>query len=74
MIVGPVDPGYHARLDPVGIGQLTRLGDIGDEGRGHDISQGAKDQCAPGTMPFIRYFYVVLGRDDVVELPIIIEA
>ena len=74
MIVGPINPGYHTWLDPVGISQLARFGNIGNQGRGNDFRQVADHQRAPRTMPLTRDLYSVLGRSYAIELTIVVEA
>ena len=73
MIVSPVDPRHHTGLNPTGIGNLTRLGHIGDECRFYDISQRTHDDYTPRRMPRPADFNFVLIGYDTIEFAFAME-
>ena len=60
MIIGPIDPRHHARMNPTGIVQLTRLADISYQRGLHNVCQTANDDHTPRGVPGACELQVVL--------------
>ena len=74
MIISPIDPRYHTRMNPTGILQLAWLGDIGNQCRLYNIGQFSNNHHTPGTVPAATDLQLILIRGHPIEFPFVIKA
>ena len=73
VVVGPVDPRHHARVNPVGIVQFAEFAEVGDQGRFHHFGQRADDDHAPGRMVG-NLAFVGLVRHHAEDFAVVVQA
>ena len=75
MIICPIHPRHHTRLNPAGISQFARFRHIRDQCRLHHICQRANHGNTPRSVPFtIKSHLVLIGANTIVfRLAIVVE-